>query len=337
MINQNLKDYKKILVTGVGGGVGQSILKALEHSVFEVIAVDSSEKAAGLFSNRKSYLGFDAKHDDFVSRLLQICIDENVGVVFPGHDIELKYFSQSKSIFENHGITIAISDLRVISICNDKFKTYEFLLQNGFDVPKTFNYKDFLWKAGSYVLKPRIDGARSRSTYIIHSFEDYQIYSQLIDPDNCVVQEYIDGDEYTCGSVTLHEKCLGVIAMRRELRSGDTYKAYVEDNKMIKEHVKNVIDTLKPFGACNVQLKFSKGKIYVFEINARCSGTTAARAIAGFNEPLAIASKILQNKDIPLSDNEMSIFRYWNEIAVGNEIVQELRKNGKVDSKGKSL
>ena len=37
-----------VLVTGVGGGVGQSIIKALSQSSFEVVGVDADEMASGL-------------------------------------------------------------------------------------------------------------------------------------------------------------------------------------------------------------------------------------------------------------------------------------------------
>ena len=45
-----------IAVTGVGGGVGQSILKSLENSGYNVIALDGEVLAAGLYASSKSYL-----------------------------------------------------------------------------------------------------------------------------------------------------------------------------------------------------------------------------------------------------------------------------------------
>ena len=328
---------KKLLVTGVGGGVGQSLIKALQFSEYEVIAVDSSTQAVGLYVNNKSYLGFQANDPQFIPRLLEICKIENVGIIFPGHDVELIPLAEAKSKFKNYGITISISEPNIIEICDDKLKTYKFLTENGFNSPKTVLFENFKWQEGSYVLKPRIGGARSRNTYVVHNFLEFEIYSKLIDPNNCVVQEFIAGTEYTCGAIKLLDDCENVIVMRRELRSGDTYKAYVEKNLQIKDYIKKVIDTLSPFGACNVQLKFRNGEIYIFEINARSSGTTAARALAGFNEPLAIANTILQNKPTLLIDNEITIFRYWQELSVENNAILHLKENGFVNPCGKNL
>ena len=42
--------------------------------------------------------------------------------------------------------------------------------------------------------------------------------------------------------------------MKHEL-SRDTYKAFVTENEKLSNFVKTVINRLKPFGACNVQLR----------------------------------------------------------------------------------
>ena len=45
-----------IAVTGVGGGVGQSILKSLEGSGYNIIALDGELLGAGLYAAKKAYL-----------------------------------------------------------------------------------------------------------------------------------------------------------------------------------------------------------------------------------------------------------------------------------------
>ena len=49
-----------------------------------------------------------------------------------------------------------------------------------------------------------------------------------------------------------------------------------------------IVDVLKPFCPCNVQLGLRKDTPYIFVFNAGCSGTIAMRALAGFNEPKMI-------------------------------------------------
>jgi carbamoyl-phosphate synthase large subunit len=76
-----------------------------------------------------------------------------------------------------------------------------------------------------------------------------------LDLDNYVVQEFIEGDEYTCGAVSFENKGVGAIIMKRELRFGNTYKAFVVQDANLTNFMKNVVNVLKPFGPCNVQLR----------------------------------------------------------------------------------
>jgi carbamoyl-phosphate synthase large subunit len=171
----------------------------------------------------------------------------------------------------------------------------------------------------------------------VRSSKELSIYRELIDPENCIVQDYIEGDEYTCGSVTLDNKCLGIIVMRRILRDGDTYKAFVEHPSPLESVVRTIVEALNPFGACNIQLRVRNGEPFVFEINARCSGTTAARALAGFNEPKIIAD-YLYNSTIPTyTIREIIILRDWKELVVSNSRIDELRKKQVLKGDGITL
>jgi carbamoyl-phosphate synthase large subunit len=328
---------KNILVTGVGGGVGQSILKALRGSDFGVVGVDAEELAAGLHAVSKAYKGHYAANPCFIDRLREICLKEECGLVFAGHDVELLPLSESAELFKSEGIVAVVSSAEIIRICDDKLATNAFLKAHGFPVPETRRLNEVTTFDRPVVLKPQRGGARSRSTYLARSSRELSIYRQLVDPDNCIVQEYIEGDEYTCGTVTLDNKCVGVIGMRRILRDGDTYKAFVERNPSVESAARAIVETLKPFGACNVQLRVRNGEPFVFEINARCSGTTAARALAGFNEPTMIANYLLKNISPAYTIREISILRYWQELAVPHDRIEQLRDTGFLPGDGTRL
>lgn len=71
-----------------------------------------------------------------------------------------------------------------------------------------------------------------------------------------------------------------------------------------------------------------KGGIpYIFEINARCSGTTASRTLCGFNEPKMIAEYLLMNKEPSFEIQEKTILRYWKELVIENGSVQALKND----------
>ncbi len=318
---------QNILVTGVGGGVGQSIIKAFENTEYNVIGVDSEPDAAGLYGVKKAYLGLYANDPNFINRIMEIALKEHCKLIFPGHDVELEPFSRNIEEFRKQHIIPVVSDETIINICDDKFETYAFLKSHNFHAPHTQLLN--LNKSVQFpiILKPQKGGARSKNTFVIKSEEELKRHIPFIDKNNCVVQEYIEGDEYTCGSVSFNGYCYGVIVMRRTLRAGDTYKAYVVRDLNLENYVREVMTELKPFGACNIQLRMKDGKPYIFEINARCSGTTAARAMSGFNEPLMVADYIIKNKIPSYSIKEISILRYWKELAVGYDKIDLIKKN----------
>jgi len=125
--------------------------------------------------------------------------------------------------------------------------------------------------------------------------------------------------------------------MRRVLRAGDTYKAFVEFNGGIESKVRAAAEALKPFGACNFQLRFRGGEPWIFEINARCSGTTAARMRVGFNEPRMIADYLLKKIPPAFDIKQRTILRYWNEIAVDTASLNKLRTGEPLEGDGTKL
>jgi carbamoyl-phosphate synthase large subunit len=49
-----------VAVTAVGGGIGQSIIKALHNTDYFAVGVNSEVLGAGLYATRKSYIGLNA-------------------------------------------------------------------------------------------------------------------------------------------------------------------------------------------------------------------------------------------------------------------------------------
>jgi carbamoyl-phosphate synthase large subunit len=324
-----------VAVTAVGGGVGQSIIKALQNTEYNVLGINSEVLGTGLYATRKSYLGHYAKDPIFVDRLIEICKKEDCKIVFPGLDIELDPLSNNREKLQKEGIIPVVSDPNVIATCGDKIKTYEFLKTNNFPCPKTYRLKDYGFELDfPVILKPQKGGHRAIGEYEANNKREFEMYTANVEADNYIVQERIGGEEYTCGTVALEKRCIGVILMKRELRNGDTHKAFVVKDEELAAFLEKVINTLKPFGACNIQLKMTDGIPYVFEINARCSGTTASRALAGFNEPKMICDYISKGVKKPSFEiNEIAIFRYWKELPVSYDKIEKLKSKGHIQNK----
>lgn len=106
--------------------------------------------------------------------------------------------------------------------------------------------------------------------------------------------------------------------MRRELRDGNTFKAYVDSYPELNAQVKEVCEALKPFGPANFQFRLPQnGKIKIFEINSRFSGTTPLRMRVGFNEVDMVLNYLFNGEKIvqPVVPN-LVILRNWTETVV---------------------
>ena len=269
--------------------------------------------------------------------MLEICEKEQCKLYFPGLDAELPVLATNRERFEAIGTTVVVSSKDVVEIGDNKMVTFTKLSEYGATVPRTLNMAEHTIEnidlGYPFVLKEREGGARSQNLYIVKSDDDLQgIIANGVDISEYVAQEYIDGDEYTCGSVNLDGKCKGVIVMRRILRDGDTYKCFPVKNALIEEQVTKIMNAIKPFGACNTQLRVRDGKVYVFEINARCSGTTGARTLSGFNEPKMIADFLCHGIEPAYEIKEQTILRYWKELVVPNSAVELVKRQGFIEN-----
>lgn len=327
-----MKKRVKVAVTGVGGGVGQSIIKALQKTEYVPIGIDSEVLGTGLYMTPKSYLGLYADNPKYIDRLVEICKKEDCQALFPGTDAELASLAVSRDRFISEGIIPVVSSEQIIEIADDKLKTAEFLKRNKFPYIKTCRLVNYNSRSGlsfPLILKPQKGGRRSVGVFTAYNSKEIREYKSKVDLNNYIVQEQVSGDEYTCGTVSFDNGCVGVILMKRILRCGDTYKAFVVENRKLSDYIRKVVNVLRPFGALNVQFRLRSGVPYIFEFNARCSGTTAARALAGFNEPKMICDFLFKNESHPkFRIKRIAVFRYWNELVVGDKSIKDIERRG---------
>jgi carbamoyl-phosphate synthase large subunit len=328
-----------ILLTGVGGIVGQGILKCLSTTPYRTIGVDASELAVGLYAADRGFLVPRVSDPTYIDRLLDLCKSENVRFLFAGLDMELPLLARMAPRFREHGVIPVVSPPEVIDLADDKLETVRFLLANGFAAPKTIDLATGSARELGFpvVLKPRRGGSRSQGVYLITTESELAYRLTTIPRDNYVAQEYLEGDEYSAGSVTFDGKCHGVMVMRRTMRDGDTHKAFVFRDPAVDAYIARVCETLKPFGPCNFQFRMRRGVPYIFEINPRVSGGACMRTLAGFNEPAMTVEYLDTGAIKPFTVRPVAVFRYWAEMVVEDVRLGETRKAGTVKNNGQKL
>jgi carbamoyl-phosphate synthase large subunit len=321
-----------VFVTGCGGGVGQGIVKSLKlinDLPINIITADMSNLAAGLYFGNKSIIVPAANDKNYISAIIKILCDEKIDYYFPGTDVELVLCAKEKSFIESaSNAVVVVSPPLVVEIANDKFKTYQFLKENGFYHPKTYfdviPFEDLKYPV---ILKPRV-GCRSIGVFQVYNESDLK--KHLSNSSDQIVQELIGSDdtEYTCTIVVVDGHIFGPLILNRVLRSGDTFRAKPVKSEQIESYVKEVAIKLGVQGPCNFQLRIDKdGNPKIFEINSRFSGTTPFCAQLGFNP---VEAFIKASKDIPYVakiDYGLIVLRHWNEIILRDDQLIDFKNN----------
>ncbi len=325
-----------VLVTGAGGGVGQGIIKSLkliDDLDITIVAADMSNLAAGLYAGDTSVIVPSAASPDYLEQLGELFQQENIDYYFAGTDVELLFCAKNKEIIKaKYGVDVVISPLNAIEIADDKYKTSEFLKQNGFYYPKTILAGDVNFGEIEFplIVKPAV-GCRSIGVGIVHNKD--QLMDRLNNESNLVVQELIgtEKDEYTCTIVVIDGQASDVVILKRDLRAGDTFRAKPIKNLVISSYVTEVALALSIHGSCNFQLRLDKEGIpKIFEINCRYSGTTPFCAQLGFN-PVEYYLKKTSGLDYNSSLNfDAVVLRYWSEVVVDKQQMTELMKENRI-------
>ena len=317
----------KLLVTGAGALLGQGIIRSFRNSDLDptIISVDPSALSAGLYWSDRRYLVPMAKDPSYLDEIEAILDKERPDAVLVGTDVELIVFAKHRRELEDRFDTsILVSSPNVISIADDKYLTYQFLKDNGFDYPESGLPGDeerVVETAGfPLIVKPRV-GARSVGVHKVHNHDELAAAIETVEAP--VIQECVASadDEYTAGVIVFDGICRASIVMRRDLRDGNTYRAYVDTFPELNARIQEIGEALAPHGPSNFQFRIDEqNRIKVFEINARFSGTTPLRALAGLNEVDLCLRHLLQGKPIDQPTVQpLTILRHWSENVVQPE------------------
>lgn len=322
-----------VLVTGAGGGVGQGVIKSLKMIKdidIKVVAADMSETATGLYAADIAYLVDRCDSDKYLETLSKIFQNESIDFYIPGTDVELEFCAINKHlIMDKFNVHTIISSKEVIEICDNKYKTSSFLKDHGFNYPKTAYLKDVDIESLEYpaIVKPAV-GCRSIGVYKVDNLDE--LLPHLENTEDIIIQECVgnEDNEYTCTVVKIGDRMSPVLALKRVLRSGDTYRAEPVQSEKIEKYVLDVASKLEIDGGCNFQLRLDiNGEPKIFEINSRFSGTTPFCAQIGFNPVEFYLKKSAGLKIIVDIDYDSIVLRHWSEVVVKKSTLKKLSED----------
>lgn len=251
--------------------------------------------------------------ETYVDFLLEYCITNHITVIISCFDIDLPILSAARTRFQMYGISVIVSSLEVTKICNDKWKTYEMLLNLGLDTPKTYCHLSTAKRALKthsicypLIIKPRW-GMGSIGIYQVDNdeeldilyfklqreiFKTYLKYESKADFDDCIIiQEMIEGQEYGLDVFNdLHGNLATIIAKKKiAMRAGETDIAEIVDNTPFLLIGNTLSQGLGHIANLDVDCFVSNdNRILTLELNCRFGGQYPFSHLAGANFPKQI-------------------------------------------------
>ena len=297
-----------------------------------------------------------ASSPNYIDSLINVAKDQNIQAIYVGSDEELVPIGKTKERIENEtGAKVLTSSLEVLVTARDKWKTFEFLNENNLPCPASLLPEDedddkkerFIEEFGlPVVVKPR-EGYGSKHFYVVNSKDEMNYAISKIQEIgwNPILQEYLGKEgnnsddnnttEFTSG-VTIDrfgKYIMSSISIQKIVKSGQTYKAFIDRFEGIRRSAEEVALKLRASGAINIQAKFQGNKPKIFEINPRFSATCPMRSAAGINEPDIVFRNAVLGEDIKVDIyQKLMCMRYWNEVYVQYSTYEKTLNTGKVEN-----
>lgn len=278
----------------------------------QVFACDSDPNAVSLQEADRVYIMPRSSDPGYLDRLLDICKQNQIGLLISLNDLELPLLAQHRDRFLAIGTIPMISDPETIDICFDKWKTYQFLLQNNIPTPKTYrSLADARAAIASgeltfpLVVKPRW-GTGSIGIEFPQDDQELELAYRLvkirlnrtmlagvssIDPDRSIlIQEQIIGQEYGVGVIhnLAGEYVATFIKRKLSMRAGETDRATTVRNPEITKIAAKISQNLQHVGNLDCDMFSSDRGYCVLELNPRFGGGYPFSHVAGANIPAAL-------------------------------------------------
>jgi carbamoyl-phosphate synthase large subunit len=275
-------ETKTVLVTGIGGNVGQGIIRNILSTSYpiRIVGTNISDFSAGnhlVDSFYKVPFGYDANYIPIIKEIIN---KERVDLIISSTDFESYFLALNKN---DINCQIAGSEIDASEIYLDKYLTYIHHKSANIPFAKSCLPSEFKGQFSKSLAKPR-KGRGSKGLIF-----DLKVVSGLSD-EEYMIQEMHTGIEITSAVYRRYKDGIihGIISMERSLENGATTYCKVTrkfDAQVLKIAQDMCEKTPGLKGAFNIQsIVKNNDEVVPFEINCRISGTNSIRAGFGFKD-----------------------------------------------------
>lgn len=239
------------------------------------------------------------KKGNYIKFLYNLCLRNNVGILIPTIDTDLKILSKNREKFKKINTEVICSDNEIIKICEDKRLISEFFLKKGLKTPKI--YKPNKLKFPCFA-KP-YDGSSSKGIEKIHSLNHYRLVREK--NKKIIFMRYLNPKNYSEYTIDAYydknSKLVCAVPRKRiETRGGEISKGVTKYDHIYSNFIKNFSLFKGVIGPINMQvMSHKKDKhIYYLEINPRLGGGAPISYYSGANFAKWLFDEYFFNKKI---------------------------------------
>lgn len=303
-----------ILRTAVGCLAVMGMINELKKKGVRIIGADCNPDAIGKEFCDKFYTVPRGGDVNFIDEIIKICKKEKVDCVISGPEEEVESFSKNKDKFLKNGILLLVPDYQSFEIVSDKKMIGEFFERNNIPTPKIFNIHN---PEFPLILKPR----RGRGGKgVIKILDRKQLQNSLKDNKDFILQEFIDGQEYTIDVFCdQNGQPLSIVPRKRlQTESGISMDGITVYDKEIIDYCEKIAKAIKISGPSCIQGIKGKDGMKFIEINARFGGGSilSIKADKGVLDNLLAMIRGRKTKKSLGFKKGLRMRRYYSEIFI---------------------
>lgn len=267
-----------VVVTGIGGNVGQGILRNIRRRFPDLRLVGTNNEAfsGGNHLCDAVYAVPFGDSEAYLPAIADIVARESAALIVPATDLEAHHLSVHRAALP---AAVAVSPAESTALFLDKWRTAEAFARHGIAFAASCLPDEYCGQFPRVLAKPRA-GRGSRG--VVRDPERPDAFAA-----DHVLQELLDGPELTTAFyVTRAGALLGQLTMERRLANGATERCRVthDHDAEIESIVRAMVAHFPLVGSINVQSIVVAGSPVPFEVNARISGTNSIRWQFGFDD-----------------------------------------------------
>jgi carbamoyl-phosphate synthase large subunit len=308
-----------VLVTGVGGAAGVSVVRALMERGHRVIGVDSDDEAVGLALVDEAHVVPRGDDPHFLAAILRVATVSSAQAMICTVAEEYAALSGAKEYLDEAGVKTMMPSAETVMTCMDKWAFHQAMSAAGLPVPATgLGRADGV--PGPWIVKPRF-GRGSRDVHVATSQQ--RLRAAISVTPQPLVQTQLTGREFTADVLVDGSGAVLTVCprWRLETKGGISTKGRTFTDDEVVNVVSLVVKSTGLVGPANVQgFVAEDGGVTVHEVNPRFSGGLPLTLHAGADVVTEYLREIVGLRARPerlVARPDVVMLRYLTEVYSG--------------------